>query len=251
MVAPLDRQGNEMQRSGNMRMAIAVVALVAVTPLLAGCDASRVGARCRSGFARDNSHVLTCRNGRWARLMTFGEYLSLLQRLQKPDIRAIDFQSATLPAGSCNFGSWQSRNPIRLDGGSGNSDTYSPASGGFSGVSVNGTNVVGYADVDGDGSEEAVLAINCAGSPVELCCAGRSSLLTFAIAVRRTGDGLRLVGEPIVGLPISGAESRIAEVRLEGSMILTRESVIYPETDGNFPDQVRRYRWSGTAWQAG
>lgn len=251
MVVRLDGQGNEMHRSGSMRMAIAVVALVAVTPLLVGCNASRVGARCRNGFARDNSHVLSCRNGRWARLMTFGEYLSFLQRLQKPDVRAVDFLSATLPAGSCNFGSWQSSNPIRLNKGSGNSDPYSPASGEFSGVSVNATQVVGYADVDGDGSEEAVLAIDCAGSPVELCCAGRSSLLTFAIAVRRAGDGLQLVGEPIVGLPISGAESEIAEVRLEGSTIVTRESVIYPETDGNFPDQVRRYRWSGTAWQAG
>lgn len=240
-----------MGRTRSARLVVVVVAMAVMTPLLAGCDASRVGARCRTGFARDKSHVLTCRNGRWARLMTFREYLALLQRLQNPDVRAVDFASATLPAGSCNSGSWQSRNPIRLTKGSGNSDPFSTSSGGdYAGVSVNGTRVVGYADVDGDGKDEAVLAIDCAGLPVELCCAGRSSLLTFVIVVRRSGNDLQLVGAPMVGLPISGAAATIIDVSLDGSTVVTRESVIYPEAEGNFPDQTRRYRWTVGAWQA-
>lgn len=236
-----------MGRSHGGWVALAVVTLLVVAPLLTGCKASRVGAPCRTGFARDNTHVLTCRRGRFVRLMTFGEYLRLLDRLQS-NVRNIDFSSATLPAGACNYYSWQSTNPIPLTGGVGNSDPYTPG-GDYSGVSVNRTEVVGYADVDGDGREEAVLEIGCAGGPYQLCCAGRSSLSTFVIVVRKTGAGLALVGGPIVGLPISGADAGIRSVRLEGTTVVTTESVTYPEIDGDFPDQERRYSWNGSAWQ--
>ena len=156
--ADVSREGL-LARFSDLFLVAGIVAIVALIALIAsGCQLTKVGRKCTgNGWARDTTHVLQCRNGKWAKAMTFGEYLSFLQRLQKPDVRAVDFLSATLPAGSCNFGSWQSSNPIRLNKGSGNSDPYSPASGEFSGVSVNATQVVGYADVDGDGSEEAVL----------------------------------------------------------------------------------------------
>lgn len=74
-------------RSRRRGRALAVVVGLAVLASLTACDVSRVGKRCRSGFARDNSHVLTCRNGRWARLMTFGQYLELMARLNPPAVQ--------------------------------------------------------------------------------------------------------------------------------------------------------------------
>lgn len=171
--------------------------------------------------------------------------------VEPPDsaIRSVDFASATLPAGSCNFGDWSSDQPIRLIEGAGNSDQFDPDSD-YLGVSVTASQVVGYADIDSDGAEDAVVAIDCSGSAVEMCCAGRSSLLTFAIAVRLDGNALQLVGRPITGEPIDGADTQITNVALDGKAIVTTESVIYPETDGAFPDAARRYLWNGSAFSS-
>jgi len=64
---------------------LAVVAVTAALLLLAsGCPLTKAGRRCTgSGWARDTSHVLQCRNGRWVRAMTFGDYLRFVEAAQR------------------------------------------------------------------------------------------------------------------------------------------------------------------------
>jgi len=58
------------------RRALVLVSAVTLVLAATGCDLTKVGRRCSgSGWARDTSHVLQCRNGRWAKAMTFGDYL--------------------------------------------------------------------------------------------------------------------------------------------------------------------------------
>lgn len=165
-------------------------------------------------------------------------------------IMSLDMMNARLPAGSCNSPdgeSWWSDKPIQLVDGSGNSDPYDPARG-YSGVGVMSTAVVGYADLDRDGTTDVLLAVDCAGSPVETCCAGRASLVTVALPVRLAGSDLELIGRPIWGEAIGDAESQITGVTLVGTSIHTTESVIYPETDGYFADEQRSYVFDGQEW---
>ena len=59
-----------------------MLAFVAV--LATGCPLTKAGRRCTgSGWARDTTHVLQCRNGRWAKAMTFGDYLRFLDAVNK------------------------------------------------------------------------------------------------------------------------------------------------------------------------
>lgn len=73
------RTGHGVRRRGgrSTRAVCSALAAVLLMTVLAGCNPARVGGRCSGGYARDNSHVLACKNGRWARLMTFGQYLQL------------------------------------------------------------------------------------------------------------------------------------------------------------------------------
>lgn len=65
--------------SRTLRRSVAVLAVVlAVSTVLVACNRASVGQRCRSGFARDATHVLVCRNGRWARGVTLGQMLAFL-----------------------------------------------------------------------------------------------------------------------------------------------------------------------------
>lgn len=63
--------------------------VVVVLATLSACEVGAVGRRCRSGFGRDSTHVLVCRKGRWARLMTIRDYLALTAkpRPDPPDVR--------------------------------------------------------------------------------------------------------------------------------------------------------------------
>src|SRR6187549_1940932 len=61
-----------------LRRAAVLVAVVVATTVLSSCQLARVGARCRSGVGRNATHVLVCRNHRWARLMTIGDYVRIL-----------------------------------------------------------------------------------------------------------------------------------------------------------------------------
>lgn len=76
----------------------ATVAVLLVAGGLAGCDVARAGRRCRGGFARDATHVLTCRNGRWSKLMTIRDYLLILERTRSSGSAPATAPSAPSPA---------------------------------------------------------------------------------------------------------------------------------------------------------
>jgi hypothetical protein len=56
-----------------------VAVVLAVTVLTTACPLTKAGRRCSgSGWARDSTHVLQCRNGKWTKAMTFGDYVRFL-----------------------------------------------------------------------------------------------------------------------------------------------------------------------------
>ncbi len=56
--------------------------------VLASCEVSRVGRRCSGGVARDSTHALVCRNGRWARGATLGQVAAFLVELHRRQAEA-------------------------------------------------------------------------------------------------------------------------------------------------------------------
>lgn len=166
-------------------------------------------------------------------------------------ITSFDMMNARLPVGTCNSPdgtSWLSNEPIQLMNGSGNNIPGDLADGDSSVVGVMSTSVVGYADLDHDGTTDALLEVECTGSLIETCCAGRASILTVALPVHLNGSQLALIGTPLWGEPINDADSQITNVDLDGTSIRTTESVIYPESDGFFADQQRTYAFDGKVW---
>jgi hypothetical protein len=78
-------------KAGRRRPSRRVTALVAGTVMamtITACQFARVGARCTSGFGRSNTHVLICRNHRWANWMTIGDYLRLVAAARARDAAA-------------------------------------------------------------------------------------------------------------------------------------------------------------------
>ncbi len=71
MIFPQDRRRSIRTRRST---AVAIVALIAL--VASGCQLTKVGRKCTgNGWARDTTHVLQCRNGKWVKAMTFGDYL--------------------------------------------------------------------------------------------------------------------------------------------------------------------------------
>jgi hypothetical protein len=170
-------------------------------------------------------------------------------------IRGVDLLNASLPSGSCGseaFG-WPHESPITLVNGQGESLT---AAGEFGGASITDAQVVGYADFNVDGATDALMSVSCFGSPIDMCCAGRASLLTFGlpVTVGQTGH-VSIIGSPILGGNSGGADRKIWEISLEGTDVVTKEAIIYPEqyTDtevGHPVDADLRvvYRYGGGRW---
>lgn len=77
------------RRSTGKRHAL-VAALLALTMLIgAACDVAVAGRRCSgSGFGRDRTHILQCKNRRWTRLMTFQQYADLAAKIKAEEARA-------------------------------------------------------------------------------------------------------------------------------------------------------------------
>src|SRR4051812_41365459 len=67
------------------RRSLGVVAIAVMLTIVAtACPLTKVGRKCSgSGWARDNAYVLQCRGGKWARAMTFGDYLRFLDAINK------------------------------------------------------------------------------------------------------------------------------------------------------------------------
>lgn len=172
------------------------------------------------------------------------------------DASSVDLLNATLPSGTCGDGStgWP-HDPIPLVNGEGESVD---ASGGFGGASITDTTVLGYADFDQDGSDDALLSLSCFGSPIAMCCAGRASILTFAVPVTVGADGsVQLIGGAITGGYSNEAMREIREISLTGTTVVTTELIVYPEqyaeADVGHPpfDPVTvSYDFDGSRWVA-
>ena len=71
-------------RSTRHRRSVAIAVLALVALVATGCPLTKVGRKCTgSGWARDTTHVLQCRNGKWAKAMTFGDYLRFVDAANK------------------------------------------------------------------------------------------------------------------------------------------------------------------------
>ena len=136
-----------------------------------------------------------------------------------------------IPAGACT--QWEGSRPIQLSSGQGeNFDA------GQSGTGILSTQLVGRADLNGDGADDTVLVIECTGTPIASCCAGRSSIQASVIALDLSGVDPALIGQPINGGdPMTFNGDNDAYIyddgsdapRLDGTDILTSEGPIYPE----------------------
>lgn len=172
------------------------------------------------------------------------------------DASSVDLLNATLPSGTCGDGStgWP-HDPIPLVNGEGESVDVS---GGFGGASVTDATVLGYADFDGDGTDDALLSLSCLGSPIAMCCAGRASILTFAVPVTVGADGsVQLIGGAITGGYSNEAMRAIREISLTGTTVVTTELIVYPEqyTEADvghppFDPVTVSYDFDGSRWVA-
>ncbi len=148
----------------------------------------------------------------------------------------------TFPVGVCgdSSSSWHNTAPITVRDGEGEART---SSGDFAGASITSTALSGWLDADGDGTEDAVVTFHCIGSPIDMCCAGRSSNLDFVgVFDFSTPTSPRQIGATIMPgeSPVRGesyGESRyIDQVRVDGSAIITDEKLIYADTSGATAD---------------
>jgi hypothetical protein len=164
-----------------------------------------------------------------------------------------------IPAGTCGdadtFG-WDQFDPIQLSNGVGESFD-APGEG----AGILETRLVGAVDVTGDGVDEAVLALTCTGSPRELCCAGRTSLMVYVAVLDLTGETPTRVGNTIIPKDVPGPtpydEVRSFqgdEVSLDGQTVVTYQRLVYPDQLG--PADVAelegevRYDLQGDQWVA-
>lgn len=143
--------------------------------------------------------------------------------------------NSELPANVCRAADgrgWDHSKPIRMKDGQGEAVA---ADGSYGGATVLESKVFGRRDLDGDGKQEILLLLWCAGSPREYCCAGRSSIMRTVAAFVQNGTGLRQVGRSLMGgaTPpgdkFGPADRQIWSVTLRGSTVVTSETIIYPE----------------------
>jgi hypothetical protein len=64
----------------HLRRRAAASTVIAVLLVASGCQMAKAGSRCKAGspLARDTTHVLACRNGKWVRTITVGEAAAFL-----------------------------------------------------------------------------------------------------------------------------------------------------------------------------
>ncbi len=134
-----------------------------------------------------------------------------------------------IPAGACP--QWEGSKPIQLKNGQGENFDADER-----GTGIVETKFIGKADLNGDGSEDAVLAIDCTGTPVAHCCAGRASVLTTIVALDVSSGDPTLIGQPLDGEELDSSEGEVSayiSLRedempwLDGTNILVYEGPIY------------------------
>lgn len=142
-----------------------------------------------------------------------------------------------------SFGGWDGPNAIRLRDGTGQAAQGQDSYGGTSYVSVLDSEVLGWADFDGDHEPEVAMRLRCSGSRLDQCCAGQSSLLNY-IAVFDVGPRGSLIqfGDSLPGTSVypgdeyGPASSSIATARLDQTTVVTGEGVLY--VDNYRPGQL-------------
>lgn len=147
-----------------------------------------------------------------------------------------DLLNAALPVGTCGTEDrgWSHASPIQLTDGQGEART---AGGHFDGASVLSTSILGRHDIDGDGLTDAVLLLQCSGSEIAMCCAGRTSI-TSVVAVFSSDSRGRLTlaaptiwgGASLPGNQYGPAQRMLAEAELDGNQVVTSEYLPYPES---------------------
>lgn len=149
---------------------------------------------------------------------------------------------ANIPGQACGSHGegWAQSQPIDLNDGQG---IATNPDGSFAGAGVMQTTILGRVDVNADGVEEVALAVLCAGSTPEMCCAGRSSMLWLVGIFATNSDGDLELAAPVVGPGASmpgdqygPAPRAIKDAWLEGPTVVTTEYVIYYER--YTPEQV-------------
>jgi hypothetical protein len=163
--------------------------------------------------------------------------------------------NATVPVGACGTDNTglATTTPIKLNDGKGVARLPDDS---FDGASIMETRVVGYADLDGDGTTDALLSVTCAGAPPDMCCASRAGILQFGLPLRRDSRGhLAIVGSAITGGGMPTAGRAIHTIELAGRDVVTTETIIYPEglteSDLGFPPDATittTYRLVGGQW---
>jgi hypothetical protein len=145
-----------------------------------------------------------------------------------PSIRTVDLSNATLPAHSCAEQTWLNPEPIPLSNGtgaSGDKDADPRSDGSYLHAEANLIGEPEYLDIDGDGSEDAVVGISCS--------AGGNSQTLHVVVLRNTGAGLELVGDEAVHSVFAQRQgkqaSRISSWSLDGKVVATEEQ--YSRTD--------------------
>lgn len=144
-----------------------------------------------------------------------------------PGVSEATVLNMTFPPQTCGneTGGWKHDVPITVRDGEGEART---ASGDFGGASISGATLAGWLDADRDGTEDAVVTFNCFGSTKAMCCAGRSSNMKFVrVFDFSTPTSPRPVGDTIM----PGGSRYISELRLDDSVIITDEELIYPESE--------------------
>src|SRR6478609_44916 len=160
---------------------------------------------------------------------------TVLMHLKAGPLTASQLRNSLIPAGSCNTGGetewgWDRTVSVQLHDGQG--ETAVPGSDEW--VSILESSLLGWNDFNDDGKRDAVLMLRCAGSRIDLCCAGQSSLLNF-IAVFSVGEDGKLtrIGEPYAGQEIypgdeyGPASSSVISASLVGKTLTTEEGVLY------------------------
>jgi len=175
-----------------------------------------------------------------------------------PDVRSIDLQNTTLPANSCDQDGWASSPPITVRNGEGTAgDEYADDDLARGYAEVYGVNVVGYADLDGDGSEDVVVRIGCS--------AGGTYGDQIVVPLTVEGESLALLGGSNIGAVSTAPEhlglrddyggqrlARISGAALDGTAVVVDE--VYDAT-GEEPNccltgqATMRWTWNGR-WEA-
>lgn len=166
-------------------------------------------------------------------------------RPERAALEDADFQNVTLPAGSCRYGSWENPAPIPLNNGTGES-----SDGTFEGVaSVLSVRVVGFADFDANGTIDALLDVECSGTPLDQCCAGTASIDHFGVVLTGGSEDLELMG----GVPITATYSEQGlittdSVSIDGTTIVMNQRFGYEGEPDCCRSGTETVRW---VWRSG